>query len=141
MSRKYELKVTSEPENLARIAEFITDSARTLGLGEDEVFAVEMAVDEACANVIEHAYGGEPGGSIEITCALEADRFEVTIHDYGEAFDPEKVPCPDTCCSLEEREVGGLGVYFMKTLMDEVRFEFDSSKGNTLTMTKVMARP
>jgi len=140
MSIRYELKVHSELGNLTRIGDFITDTARKLGLTEDDIFAVEMSVDEACANVMEHAYRGEPGGPIEITCRLEGESFVVVIHDQGEPFDPSSVPCPDTTCPLEEREVGGLGVHFMRTLMDEIRFEFDAQDGNTLTMTKVRSQ-
>jgi len=136
MSAKYELTVPSDLRNLSRIGEFISDTARRLGLSEDEVFAVEMSVDEACANVMTHAYCGEPGGLVEIECHLEDDRFVVTIRDQGEPFDPDCVPCPDTTCALEEREVGGLGIHFMRALMDEVNFDFDAREGNTLTMTK-----
>jgi len=137
MSRQYELSVTSKLENLTRIGQFIEDTTRAMGFGEDEVFAVEMAVDEACANVVEHAYAGKPDGTIAITCYLEEDRLVVTIRDHGEPFDPANVLCPDTECPLKDREIGGLGLYFMRTLMDEVRFEFDTPEGNVLRMTKV----
>ena len=137
MSRKYELSVSSDLENLARIGQFIADTTRALNLSREEAFAVEMAVDEACANVIEHAYDGKPDGTIEVTCYLEDDRLVVTIRDHGEPFDPDSVPCPDTACPLKNREIGGLGLHFMRTLMDEVRFEFDTPEGNVLRMTKV----
>jgi len=137
MSRKYELNVTSELGNLARIGQFITDTTRALGLSGDEAFAVEMAVDEACANVIEHAYAGRPDGTIEIACYLEEDRLVITIRDHGKPFDPASVPCPNTTCALKERGIGGLGLHFMRTLMDEVRFEFDTPEGNVLRMAKV----
>ena len=137
MPRKYKLSVTGELENLARIGQFIADTTRALGLSKDDAFAVEMAVDEACANVIGHAYGGRSDGTIELACYLEEDRLVVTIRDHGEPFDPESVPCPDIQCSLKQREVGGLGLYFMRTLMDEVRFKFDTPEGNVLRMTKV----
>jgi serine/threonine-protein kinase RsbW len=140
MSAKYELTIPSDLSNLARIGEFISGTARKLGLNEDEAFAVEMSVDEACANVMTHAYCGESGGPIEIECHLEGDRFVVTIRDQGEPFDPGCVPCPDTTCALEEREIGGLGIHFMRALMDEVNFEFDAREGNTLTMTKAKSR-
>ena len=137
MLRKYELSVSSDLSNLARIGQFIVDTTRDLRLSGDEAFAVEMAVDEACANVMEHAYDGKPDGTIEVTCYIEEDRFVVTIRDQGESFDPTIVPCPDTACPLKDREIGGLGLHFMRTLMDEVQFEFDTPEGNVLRMTKV----
>ena len=137
MLRKYELSVSSDLDNLARIGQFIVDTTRALSLSGDDSFAVEMAVDEACANVMEHAYDGKPDGTIDVTCYIEEDRFVVTIRDQGEPFDPTSVPCPDTASPLKDREIGGLGLHFMRTLMDEVQFEFDTPEGNVLRMSKV----
>jgi len=93
-------------------------------------------VDEACTNIIEHAYGGEGRGDIEITWRISGDRLTVILHDYGRQFDPTDVPPPDIGASLEDRNARGLGLYFMRRLMDEVEFEFTPGSGNVLTMVK-----
>lgn len=144
-SEKFELTVPSRAENLARIADFVTEVAANWGLSEQETFAVQMAVDEACTNIIQHGYGSQQEGPIEIACHRQDDDCVVTIRDYGRAFDPSAVPQPDIEAPLEQRQEGGLGLYFMRELMDEVRFAFNAQKGNLLTMVKrrrpVWSRP
>lgn len=141
---QYSLTVRSRPENLSRIADFVHRVAHSWGLNERETFAVSMAVDEACTNIIEHAYRGEEG-PIEIVCRREGDDCRIVIRDWGHPFDPSKVPEPDLVAPLEEREVGGLGIFFMRRLMDEVHFSFDPDQGNVLTMVRrgrlVTSRP
>jgi anti-anti-sigma factor len=67
---------------------------------------------------------------------VEGNRFIMTLHDKGRSFDPNEVPTPDIQSPLEERQAGGLGIYLMTRLMDEVRFDFDPQQGNLLTMVK-----
>lgn len=138
MGQAKRLTVPGRFEHLAQIAEFVTQAAREAGLTDDDVFHVEMAVDEACSNVIEHAYA-DRAGEIELTCTIpEYGRLDVTIHDHGDPFDPEMVPEPKVGdgAGLEAMQEGGLGLYFMRKLMDEVRFSFSPGDGNTLYMVK-----
>jgi serine/threonine-protein kinase RsbW len=99
-----------------------------------------LAADEACTNVIEHAYRGRRDGVIRISWQRDDDAFVLRLHDRGKPFDPSKVSKPPLNRRLEERTVGGLGLHFMRSLMDEVRFEFDVNAGNTLIMVKRVAR-
>jgi serine/threonine-protein kinase RsbW len=138
MGQAQRLTVPGRFEYLAQIAEFVTQAARGAGLTDDDVFHVEMAVDEACSNVIEHAYAGA-AGEIELTCASpEQGRLEVVIHDRGRSFDPAAVLEPNVGAgaSLDALQAGGLGLFFMRKLMDEVRFNFSPGCGNTLYMIK-----
>jgi serine/threonine-protein kinase RsbW len=139
MLKRWELTVGGNLENLASIADFVIKAAQSSGLDEGATFDVQMAVDEACTNIIQHSYGGEGKGEIALRCELTGDDFVVTIRDHGRPFDPECVPAPDLTCSLPERREGMLGLYFMRQLMDEVRFRFDA-KGNELTMVKRRCR-
>lgn len=122
--------------SLANISKFVARAARAAGLDERAVYAVQTAVDEACSNIIEHAYGGEGRGPIECTCRIDDDGLTVTLRDYGRPFDPTGVPRPDIHASLEDRQEGGLGLYMMKQLMDEVRFGPPCDSSNVLTMVK-----
>lgn len=133
---KNTLIVPGRFDSLAQISEFISQAAFEAGFDEDSAFHIQMAVDEACSNIIEHAYGASCAGNIELTYRLEAGEFTITIHDTGCSFDPTRVPEPPLGASLEDLPAGGLGLYFMRRLMDQVRFEFDPAKGNTLTMVK-----
>jgi anti-sigma regulatory factor (Ser/Thr protein kinase) len=132
MKDLFELKIEGILENLSLIGDFIGDTMRGFGLDEHKTFDVQLAVDEACTNIIEYGYANE-GGMIDIACQRRGDEIIVVIKDRGKPFDPTSVQPPDLNASLEERKAGGLGIYFMKKLMDEVRYEFKEGK-NVLTM-------
>jgi serine/threonine-protein kinase RsbW len=121
--------------SLVEISQFIVQAAEKAGLDENAVYAVELAVDEACTNIVEHAYGGENRG--EITCAYDIDPDSLTIrlHDRGKPFDPKQVPVPKKGQKLKDLKPRGAGVFLIRKLMDEVRYEF-TEEGNTLTLVK-----
>ncbi len=124
-------------ESLSAIDSFVADAARRAGFSSCTVYQVQLAVDEACSNIIEHAYGGEGQGVIECTWRIQGEGLTVVLRDYGRSFDPESVPDPDLEAGLAERTGGGLGLYFIRQIMDEVRFEFNSEGGNILTLVKL----
>lgn len=127
--------------SLETVRIFVVKAAVDSGMTPQTIFSIELAVDEAFSNIIEHAYGGESQEEIECSCQSTEDRLIIILKDCGEPFKPEKIPEPNLDASLEERRIGGLGMHFMRTLMDEVNFSF--SKGadkrencNVLTMVK-----
>jgi serine/threonine-protein kinase RsbW len=122
-------------ESLERIGEFVRRIAAAAGFDKFGIYSIEMAVDEACSNIIEHAYGGEGRGEIRCTCVLSDDRLTITLHDHGKFFDPTQVPPPNLSANLEDREAHGLGLYFIRQWMDEISFH-STGKENTLTMVK-----
>ena len=123
-------------DSLALIGEFFTRAAQAAGLDGRAVYSVALAVDEACSNIIEHAYGGEGIGPIECTYRIDENGLTVTLRDYGTPFDPSCVSEPDLESPLEKRDTGGLGMHFMCRMMDKVEFEFKVDTGNVLTMVK-----
>ncbi|HEX2979256.1 MAG TPA: ATP-binding protein [Anaerolineaceae bacterium] len=123
-------------DKLASIADFIRQAAKEAGLDEKDAYAVETAVDEACSNIIDHAYGGEGRGNITCSYEIDNDRLTIILEDQGDPFDPNQVPEPDLSADLDHYQVGGLGLYFIRKLMDEVHFNFSPGKGNTLIMIK-----
>jgi serine/threonine-protein kinase RsbW len=131
----YLLDITSDMANLERVAEFIADIARKSNLTQKQSDDVQMAVDEAVTNIMEHAYAGQSDGIIWIKCRVNEKEFFVEIRDAGKAFDGKKVKKPNTKSPLSERSIGGLGVFFMKKLMDKVEFTRDRA-GNITRMTK-----
>ena len=127
-------------ERLGEISEFIARAARTSGLNDDQTYDVQMAVDEACTNVINHAYKGRDDGKIQIRCEASAAEFIVTIQDWGKQFDPAKIAQPKTHDPLNRRKIGGLGLFFMRKMMDQVQFSFSKDRGNVLVMSKKIKR-
>jgi serine/threonine-protein kinase RsbW len=123
-------------KSLEAISMYIIQYAESIGFTPAEVYAIQTAVDEACANIIDHAYGGENLGEIHITLKEIQQGLRIIINDNGEPFDPDEVPHPDIISPLEIRKERGLGIFFMRQLMDKVIFKFSQTHGNTLTMMK-----
>lgn len=123
-------------DQLDAIREFAAQAARDAGMDDSAIYAVELSMDEACTNVIEHAYEGMDGGEIECTCDSDDKNLTILIHDHGKSFDPSTIALPNLDADLDSRPVGGLGVFLMNKLMDEVRFEPLGESGNVLTMIK-----
>lgn len=125
-------------EQLANVRAFIQRTASQLGCDEQDIFALELACDEAATNIFNYAFT-EQTGELDIYVWREADAIVVTIGYYGRAFDPAQIPEPDLDAPLEQRPAGGLGLYFMRQMMNQVQFEFDAVRGNRLTMRRVLA--
>jgi len=137
-SAQLELEIDGTLENLSVIADFIATAMRQLGIDEG-ISEVQVAVDEACTNIIQYAYSGK-GGMIAISCGLQGNDLVITIRDRGKPFDPRSVPPPDLEADLDKRRVGGLGMYLMRKLMDDVSYDFDAQEGNRLTMRKTFSK-
>jgi serine/threonine-protein kinase RsbW len=132
----HEIRVSSNSVNLARIAEFVGELARSVGMDDSAVFDIQMAVDEACANSMTHAYAGVEDGEIRVCCQADERDFVVSITDQGRPFDPSSVPEPDLSVPLVDRQIGGLGLFFMRQLMDHIEFSSGRLSGNRVVMRK-----
>ncbi|MCA9944134.1 MAG: ATP-binding protein [Ardenticatenaceae bacterium] len=145
MGVKHVLTVPGRYEEIQKICQFVAEGAAQSGLDETAIFHIELACDEACTNIIEHAYEGEDKGSIHISWQLTGSSFTITFHDNGRSFDPKAVPTPTlppapaTSPDIDQVKVGGLGIHFMRQLMDDVQFYFDEDAGNTLILVKKKA--
>lgn len=123
-------------ENLVRISKFIRQAAQDAGLDSFGIYSVETAVEEACSNIIEHAYGGEGRGDIACSYSVDDVGLVIQLRDHGKPFNPESIPEPDVHAPLKRRHSHGLGVFIIRKWMDDVRFEFSPETGNLLTMVK-----
>ena len=133
------LKLKASLENVPLAVELAARSARAAGLDEQAVYEVQVAVDEACANVVEHAYAGGEPGAMEVSCRADSRTFAIRVRDWGSSFEPHRVEDPDVTAPLEERTLGGLGVFLIRQYMDRVEYTFDPKLGNELLMTKSLA--
>ena len=129
------LTVPGRYDRLEQIANFIEQAGQEAGLNEAEISRCQLAVDEACTNIIEHGYEGEDRGQIGITCDAGQGELVITIADQAKPFNSQAVPAPDLHANLEDMQIGGLGIYFIRQVMDAV--EFSSADGsNKLVLTK-----
>lgn len=122
-------------EFLDEIRDMVAEVARGGGFSEKSIYSLQLAADEAASNIIEHAYEGEADASLFMTCDIKGDQIVITMRDTGKSFNPSSVKEPNLKADLSERQIGGLGVYLMRKLMDTVHYE-SSRSGNLLTMTK-----
>ena len=124
-------------KNLIRISQVVEEFANEAGLDESATYDVELAVDEACSNIIEHAYEGEEGkGEIHCECDVIEDGLRVIIYDQGKSFNLDNIPIIDLDTPLEEVEAGGAGIYLMHKLMDQVEYDSGTEAGNRLILIK-----
>lgn len=123
-------------EYLDEIRDFVGEIAREGGFSDKDVYNIQLATDEAASNIIEHAYEGVIDAVLDLSCGMEDDQIRIVLIDYGESFDPSAIPMPDLQADLSDRKIGGLGVFLMRKLMDEVHYEPKDDKSNVLTMIK-----
>jgi serine/threonine-protein kinase RsbW len=134
--QKQKLVVPASFTSLEKIRDYFSQAAVEAGLDADAVFEVEVAVDEAASNIIDHAYAGECESDIECDYQLLTDGLQLNLHDHGKPFDPAQVEPPDIVSDPTRRKERGLGLFFMRQMMDEVNFSFHGDGGNQLTMIK-----
>jgi serine/threonine-protein kinase RsbW len=123
-------------EFLDEIRDYVGKIARESGFGDKDVYNIQLATDEAASNIIEHAYENRSDGVLELSCSVQGNTIEIVLTDHGETFDPSEIPLPDLKADLSDRKIGGLGIFLMRKLMDEVHYESRADKSNTLTMIK-----
>jgi anti-sigma regulatory factor (Ser/Thr protein kinase) len=136
----FTLDVPSTTQNLALIREFVSRVAAQAGLNEMEAGQLELAVDEACANVIEHAYGDDTTKQVMVRAIFDEDTLRVHVIDTGKGFDPTQVPEQELKDLIAKRRTGGLGMRLIKTLMDEVHYDIEPGKRNELRMVKKLRK-
>lgn len=123
-------------EYLDEIREFVGGIARNGGFSDKDVYNIQLATDEAASNIIEHAYEKIKDGVLELSCGVRDDLITIVLIDHGESFDPSEIPLPDLKADLSDRKIGGLGIFLMRKLMDEVHYEVKPNQSNVLTMIK-----
>ncbi|MGB5894871.1 MAG: ATP-binding protein [Ignavibacteriaceae bacterium] len=131
-----ELIVKSRTENLSLIRDFISSKASTAGLIKEDIENIMLAVDEACTNIIKHAYSSYPDGEIVIKLEFNSEKILISIIDKGSTFNPDSVPDPDLQKYYKNGRVGGLGMYLMKTLMDDVKYISVPGEYNKVLLSK-----
>jgi anti-sigma regulatory factor (Ser/Thr protein kinase) len=129
------LSVPGRFDRLEQVSHLVAEAAKEAGFNEADVNRCQLAVDEACTNIIEHGYGGEDKGKIEIACVFQPGELTITIRDQAKPFDPNGVPPPKLSTTIENLRAGGLGLYFMRQIMDQVEFSYEDG-GNKLILVK-----
>ncbi|PJF28229.1 MAG: ATP-binding protein [Phototrophicales bacterium] len=131
-----QITIDGQLDKVPAACEFVEKAAQDAGLEGQTAFHCCLAVDEACTNIVEHGYASSQcTGSIEICCSVDDDRFIITIIDESPPFDPLSAAHPTLGAALVEGDPGGLGVFFMRRFMDDVRYRYHQRR-NELTLEK-----
>ena len=136
IERTFSLHVPSSTENLSMIRDFVKSIGTQAAMSDMEVAKLEMAVDEACANVIEHAYNSDATQEVSIRATVDEDSVRIEVIDTGKGFDPAAVEQLKLEELVSAKRTGGLGMRLMKSFMDEVHYEMLPGVKNELRMVK-----
>ena len=126
------LSLPSHPRYLCVLQGFFGSLLAGLGFSSSEVMRVTLAVHEACTNIMQHSYQGDTGQRIDLTVLLTPDTLAVEIRDYG--LKPDLAAIQPR--ALQDVRPGGLGTYFMRSIMDSVTYDVSLDTGTLLRMTK-----
>lgn len=137
--QNFRLKIPSVTENLHLIRDFTIKIASKAGFDEERQEHIALAVDEACTNVIKHAHHFDARRLIDILISIDEKKIKITITDRGRGFNLNEIKEPNLRKYMEESRHGGLGIYLIKTLMDDVQYEFKPGVKNQVQLTKYIA--
>jgi len=127
-----ELTIESRAEAIDDARRWVSDQLQIAGVGERDLWAVELALTEALSNVIRHAYGGEESREILLASSFTDGRFELRIVHWGEPFETAHYVPPD----LDTAPLGGYGLYLIEQLMDEVERRDAPDGATEITLVK-----
>lgn len=130
-----EIIIKNEIAELERVAVFVEEVSQLLSLDSETTMNLNLALEEVVSNVILYAYPQKMGENIIIKASSDDNILVFTITDKGDEFDPTKVEDADITLAAEEREIGGLGIFIVKNIMNEVTYQRLDGK-NILTLKK-----
>jgi anti-sigma regulatory factor (Ser/Thr protein kinase) len=133
---EHHLVVQAHMSEMPRVLEFITIHARKAGMDDRGVYHCQLAVDEVCANVMEHAYrDGRKHRPIYLTTSAQIGLLTIIVADEGPPFDPLTQPSPDPATTFTRDKPGGWGIHLVRRVMDEVAYRYADGR-NILTLYK-----
>jgi serine/threonine-protein kinase RsbW len=128
-------------QSLSEFRAFIKEHCAGLpGMTDEILYDLQLAVDEACTNIISHGYADLDPGSIILDLEFAPDRLTVTLTDFGHSFEPSSAPIPDVDAPIEERELSGFGLFFIQESVDAMDYQV-TEDGNKMILTKYLTNP
>ena len=137
----FEIRVPTRTEFLEIVRDFVSKVAGKAGITRDVVDDIELAVDEACSNVMLHAHRLDSKKEVRVEVHVAGEKLTIELLDEGPHFDPTQVSAPDMNEYIQKHRVGGLGIYLIRRLMDEVEYRRDPTGRNRLRMVKYFEEP
>ncbi len=131
----YIKKIQASTENLAEVREFVSKHASDHGFSKKNISDIRLAVDEACTNIIKHAYNYDKSKVVSIELEFNNNQLIVVLSDYGIGFNPDSYEKPNIPEQIKLKKRGGMGVHLIRNLMDKVVYQKSDGK-NILYMKK-----
>jgi serine/threonine-protein kinase RsbW len=136
MSGQLSIERPARLDSLDPLLRFVDAACGQLEADNSTVFALRLAVEEVCMNLIRHGYRDMAPGPIRVELFREPDHITVRISDRARPFDPARAPAPDLDSDLEHRRIGGLGWHLVRHYVDDIEYHTDPIRGNVLTLKK-----
>ena len=141
MTSTHRIARAADLESLENFRLFIKEHcAGQPGVTDEVLYDIQLAVDEACTNIVTHGYAELDPGSIILDLEVEPGRLTVTLTDFGHSFEPSSAPIPDVDAPIEERALGGFGLFFIQQSVDVVDYQV-TEDGNKMILTKYLKKP
>lgn len=122
MKTEKEIRITNDLNEISRLQEFIEELGEELALSVETTMNINLALEEAVVNIIMYAYPGDEQHEILLKVILNEQQLIFWLTDNGQSFDPTQVPEADITAPIEEREIGGLGIFLIRNIMNEVTY-------------------
>ena len=130
------LRIKALTDNLDRVLQYVDTALELMGCSMKNQIQIDMAVEELFVNIAHYAYKGTAGDAVILAGPdPKTGILRITFRDWGVPFDPLAKTDPDISLSVEEREIGGLGIFMAKKVMDTMDYKYENGQ-NVLTMTK-----
>ena len=127
---------TAKMSVLEELRNFVESAASVSGLPREDVFAFKLAADELCTNIIQYGFEGREPGLLSLSFDTKDNMARLIIRDNGKYFPPDQAQSPDVEADWDEREIGGLGIFFVKELMDNVTYNKNEENVNQFILEK-----
>ena len=134
MENSHSFTIDSDILEIPKVSLTLDRALRVHGFSDEEILDSQLAVEEAITNVIVHGYEGK-NGEIVITCRISHGLAEVEIEDCAPPFNLLSIPEPDITKNIEDRKIGGLGVFLIRQIMDDIIYRYENGK-NILVLVK-----
>jgi anti-sigma regulatory factor (Ser/Thr protein kinase) len=134
MDQSFEMTIESDSSRIPSISASLEEVMHTQGFSSEDILDTQLAVEEIITNIINHGYKNA-GGEIVISCRINVNQAEVRIRDNAPRFDPLSLPEPELDATVQDRKIGGLGVFLVRQVMDEISYRYENGQ-NVLVIIK-----
>jgi serine/threonine-protein kinase RsbW len=134
MDQSFEMTIGSDIEEIPAVSARLEEAMGAFGFSPEEILDTQLAVEEVITNIIVHGYK-KTGFWIHLSCRFNRRGIRIQVADTAPRFDPLAIPEPELGGDIEERKIGGLGVFLLRQVMDEISYRYENGK-NILTLEK-----